>query len=94
LRSLKVDASPVAGVFAVNVSCLAASSCLEHADTAKLPAKAQAIKRCERVNDINNPFHFNCYLKAFRISKKNPTDGNYSMRSVTDPSLHLVCWQD
>src|SRR5690606_3695465 len=57
LRSVRVDASPVAGALAVSVSCFLASLLeLEHAARPKPAASVQAIKIFERANVINTPF--------------------------------------
>src|SRR5574344_189979 len=57
LRSIRVDASPVAGALAVSVVCFLSSLfAFEHAVIAKALASEQAIKSVERVNVINNPF--------------------------------------
>src|SRR5690606_29236590 len=68
LRSVRVEASPVAGALAVSVSCfLVLLSELEHALSPKPAASVQAIKTFERANVINN----RCLLGLKKDNNKN-----------------------
>ncbi|MNN81302.1 hypothetical protein D3C81_1981140 [compost metagenome] len=65
MRSVKVDASPVAGALAVKESCFFSSVLFEHAVNRTLEAMAQAMNNGLRVNNIDNPFSFD-FIKTER----------------------------
>jgi hypothetical protein len=69
LRSLSVEASPVAGALAVKVSCFCAEFSLEQAERARAVATVHA-KRRDRVNNIDDPFIKILNRKGLRIAKK------------------------
>src|SRR5690606_30150060 len=72
LRSVRVEASPVAGALAVNSCFLSLLVELEHAVRPKPAASVQAIKIFERANVIKNPFLLGLKTEHLHNKKKYP----------------------